>query len=84
MEVITSKNAHGPSRDWMKICKSNEARNKIKQWFKKERREENIVTGRGMFESELKRTGIPLATVTSEEMLPVLLKKVGAATLDDL
>ena len=84
VEVITSKNAHGPSRDWMKICKSNEARNKIKQWFKKERREENIVTGRGMFESELKRTGIPLATVTSEEMLPVLLKKVGAATLDDL
>ena len=84
VEVITSKSAHGPSRDWMKICKSNEARNKIKQWFKKERREENIVTGRGMFESELKRTGIPLATVTSEEMLPVLLKKVGAATLDDL
>ena len=84
VEVITSKNAHGPSRDWMKICKSNEARNKIKQWFKKERREENIVTGRGMFESELKRTGISLATVTSEEMLPVLLKKVGAATLDDL
>ena len=46
VEVITSKSAHGPSRDWMKICKSNEARNKIRQWFKKERREENIATGR--------------------------------------
>ena len=55
VEVITSKSAHGPSRDWMKICKSNEARNKIRQWFKKERREENIATGRASFESELKK-----------------------------
>ena len=84
VEVITSKSAHGPSRDWMKICKSNEARNKIKQWFKKERREENIVTGRGMFESELKRAGIQLAAITGEEVLPHLLKKVGSGTLDDL
>ena len=84
VEVITSKSAHGPSRDWMKICKSNEARNKIKQWFKKERREENIVTGQSMFESELKRTGISLAAITSEEVLPHLLKKVGSGSLDDL
>ena len=84
VEVITSKSAHGPSRDWMKICKSNEARNKIKQWFKKERREENIVTGRGMFESELKRAGIQLAAITGEEVLPHLLKKVGSGSLDDL
>ena len=84
VEVITSKAAHGPSRDWMKICKSNEARNKIKQWFKKERREENIVTGRAMFESELKRAGIQLAAITGEEVLPHLLKKVGSGTLDDL
>ena len=84
VEVITSKSAHGPSRDWMKICKSNEARNKIKQWFKKERREENIVTGRAMFESELKRAGIQLAAITGEEVLPHLLKKVGSGTLDDL
>ena len=84
VEVITSKSAHGPSRDWMKICKSNEARNKIKQWFKKERREENIVTGRGMFESELKRAGIQLASITGEEVLPHLLKKVGSGSLDDL
>lgn len=84
VEVITSKSAHGPSRDWMKIARSNEARNKIKQWFKKERREENIATGRGMFESELKRAGIPLAAITAEDVLPHLLKKVGAGTLDDL
>ena len=57
VEVITSNAAHGPSRDWMKICKSNEARNKIRQWFKKERREENVATGRAAFESEMKRCG---------------------------
>ena len=84
VEVITSKAAHGPSRDWMKIARSNEARNKIKQWFKKERREENIATGRGMFESELKRSGLALASITAEDVLPHLLKKVGAGTLDDL
>ena len=65
VEVITSKSAHGPSRDWMKICKSNEARNKIRQWFKKERREENIATGRASFESELKHVGLSLAAITA-------------------
>ena len=44
--VESSSNSQGPSRDWMKICKSNEAHNKIRQWFKKERREENVATGR--------------------------------------
>ena len=84
VEVITSKSAHGPSRDWMKICKSNEARNKIRQWFKKERREENIATGRASFESELKHVGLSIATITSEEMLPLVLKKVRFGTLDEL
>ena len=58
MEVLTSKAAKGPSRDWLKIAKSNEARNKIRQWFKRERREENIATGRALFESELKHAKI--------------------------
>ena len=61
VEVITSKSAHGPSRDWLNICKTNEARNKIRQWFKKERREENVATGRAAFESELKRCGLSMA-----------------------
>jgi len=84
VEVITSKAAHGPSRDWMKLCKSNEARNKIRQWFKKERREENIATGRAMFESELKHQGLNLAQVTGEDVLPGLLKKLHFGTLDEL
>ena len=84
VEVITSKSAHGPSRDWMKICKSNEARNKIRQWFKKERREENIATGRSSFESELKHVGLSLAAITAEDVLPFILKKVRFGSLDEL
>lgn len=84
VEIITSKNAHGPSRDWVKLCKSNEARNKIRQWFKKERREENIATGKVMLENELRRLGIPVADVISEENLPHILKKVGSGSWDDL
>ena len=84
VEVITSKSAKGPSRDWLKICKSNEARNKIRQWFKKERREENIATGRAAFESELKHWKISLSAVTAEEVLPHILRKVRFGTLDEL
>ena len=84
VEVITSKSAHGPSRDWMKICKSNEARNKIRQWFKRERREENIATGRSAFESELKHMGLSLAAITADDVLPFVLKKVRFGTLDEL
>ncbi len=85
VEIITSKSARGPSRDWMKICKSNEARNKIRQWFKKERREENIATGRSMFESELKHLGLTLAAITATpDLLDTLLKRVRFGSLDEL
>ena len=85
VEIITSKNAHGPSRDWMKICKSNEARNKIRQWFKKERREENIATGRAMFETELKRAGLSLSAITAgADLLDTLLKRLRFGALDEL
>ena len=84
VEIMTSKSAKGPSRDWMKICKSNEARNKIRQWFKKERREENIATGRASFEAELKRSGLTLAAITADEVLPNILKKVKFGSLDEL
>ena len=84
VEIITSQSAKGPSRDWMKLCKSNEARNKIRQWFKKERRPENIAHGRAAFESELKRAGFSLAMISPEDVLPRILKKVQFNSLEDL
>ena len=84
VEILTSKNAKGPSRDWVQLCRSNEARNKIRQWFKRERREENIVRGRAMFEQELKKTGLTIAAISTEELLPYILKKVRFNSLDDL
>ena len=84
VEILTSKSAHGPSRDWLQIAKSNEARGKIRQWFKKEKREENIVNGRAAFESELKHYGISVAAVTGDELRPTLLKKTGFGNLDDM
>ena len=84
VEVLTSKSAKGPSRDWLTICKSNQARTKIKQWFKKEKREENIVHGKASFESEMKRVGLPLTSVTDPELEPQLLKKLSFDNWDDM
>ena len=82
-EIVTAPNAT-PSRDWLKIAKSGSARAKIKQWLKKEKREENIVNGRAAFESELKHYGISVAAVTGDELRPTLLKKTGFGNLDDM
>lgn len=84
VEVLTSKSAPGPSRDWLKLTKSGAARSKIKQWFKKEKREENIVHGKAAFESELKHAGISMATVMDEELLPGIIKKLAVTSLDDV
>ena len=84
VEVLTSKSAKGPSRDWLTICKSNQARTKIKQWFNKEKREENIVHGKASFESEMKRVGLPLTTATDPELEGQLLKKLSFDTWDDM
>ncbi len=84
VEIQTSKAAPGPSRDWLTLCKSSTSRTKIKQWLKKEKREENILHGKAMFESELRRNNISMATVMSEEILPVLLKRVAVTSMDDL
>ena len=84
VEIMTSKNAKGPGRDWMKIAKSSEARSKIRQWFKKEKKEENIVNGRSAFEWELKHCGLSMKDVTDPDLLPTLLKKVAYPTLEDM
>ena len=84
VEVVTSQSAHGPSRDWVKIARSSNARSKIRQWLKRERRDENVVTGRASFESELKRCGVSLKELTNDENLPGILKKLTYRSLDDL
>ena len=84
VEINTSKAAHGPSRDWMKIAKSSEARSKIRQWFKRERREENIAQGRASFEAELKHAGLTMSQVTAADALPAILKRLSFQTLDEL
>ncbi len=84
VEVLTSKSAKGPSRDWLKICKSNQARNKIKQWFKKEKREENILHGKASFDGELRRMSIDPSVVSNEDVLPTILRKTGFDSLEDM
>ena len=84
VEVITTKSAKGPSRDWLNICKSNQARTKIKQWFKKEKREENVAYGRSSFEAEMRRAGLPLSITIDPEVSPQLLKKLSFANWEDM
>ena len=84
VEVQTSKNAKGPSRDWLSLVASSEARNKIRQWFKKEKREENIQQGKADFEAEVRHMGLSLADATREDILAPILKKTSFAGIEDM
>lgn len=84
VEVLTSKSASGPNRDWLKLAKSGSARTKIKQWLKKERREECISLGRDMLDAEFKRAGITMNEINDAELVPVMLKKLSMSTMDDI
>ncbi|WP_336765257.1 RelA/SpoT family protein [Paenibacillus sp. USHLN196] len=84
IEILTSKHSYGPSQDWMKIAKSSHARAKIKQWFKKERREENVEKGRESCERELKRMGLdPSAWMTDDKLMEAA-KKYAFNDIDDM
>ena len=84
VEILTSKASSGPSRDWLKLARSGSARAKIKQWFKRERREENIVQGREMLDSELRRAGLSISELNAAGILEPFLKKQSMTELDDL
>ena len=84
VEIITSTNANGPSRDWLKIVKSSHTKNKIKQWFKKERRDENIQKGRELLERESKRHGVSPATILKTELLDIIYKRYSLNSVEDL
>ena len=83
-EIITSKDPEkGPSRDWLNIVRTNEARSKIRSWFKKERRDENIAEGKAELEREFKRHRINLREDEYEEFLEDDFKRHNCETLDD-
>ena len=84
VEINTSKSAHGPSRDWVNIARSSEARSKIRQWFKKERREENIAHGRSSFEAELKHNGLTMAQFSAPDVLPIVMQRLPFNNLDEM
>lgn len=84
IEIITSKDPnHGPNRAWLNICQTNEAKSKIRSWFKKERREENIVEGRDELEREFRRNLIRVPEDELAEFLALDMKRHSCETLDD-
>lgn len=84
VEVITSKQSNGPSRDWINICGSNDTKNKIRNWFKKERREENIAKGQEMLEREVKRLGYEPKTMLAPDKLKEVANKLRIDTGENL
>ncbi|MEA5152339.1 MAG: bifunctional (p)ppGpp synthetase/guanosine-3',5'-bis(diphosphate) 3'-pyrophosphohydrolase [Oscillospiraceae bacterium] len=84
VEIRTSKSTPGPSRDWLNVAKSGSARTKIKQWYKKERREENVIRGREMLEDELRHNGLTLDDVLDDEIVSPILKRLSFTNVDDL
>ncbi len=83
VEILTA-NTHGPSRDWLNICKTSQAKNKINQWFKRERRDENIVHGKEYIERELRRLGNTHAQLFRPEWVGSMIRRYGFSTLEDL
>lgn len=82
IEIITSKNAT-PSLDWLGICRSNHAKNKVRLWFKRERREENILRGKEILEKEFKRQRLE-QVVSENDLLPRVAARLNFVTVDDL
>ena len=84
VEIITSQNSSGPSRDWLNIVKSSRARNKINQWFKTQNKEENIVRGKEAVERYCRSHGLAVSDITKPEYLKVVLHKYGFNDWDSL
>lgn len=77
IEIITSQNSHGPSRDWLNIIKSSQAKSKINQWFRKEFKEDNIIRGKELIEKYTKAKSIPLSEIIKPEFTRVVKRKYG-------
>lgn len=77
IEIITSQNSKGPSRDWLNIVKSTQAKNKINQWFKNELKEDNIIKGKELLSNYCKTKSINLSEIFKQEYMEAILRKYG-------
>ncbi|WP_059102754.1 RelA/SpoT family protein [Shouchella shacheensis] len=84
IEVMTSKHSYGPSHDWLKLTKSSHAKNKIKQWFKKEKREENVIKGREVIEKEIRALEFDVKEVLTPENISEAANKFSFAGEEDM
>lgn len=84
IEIITSQNSQGPSRDWLKMVKSTQAKNKINQWFKKELKEDNILKGKDMLAQYAKTKGYKISTYNKSQYLDAVMHKYGFRDWDSV
>ncbi|MBU5590970.1 bifunctional (p)ppGpp synthetase/guanosine-3',5'-bis(diphosphate) 3'-pyrophosphohydrolase [Clostridium sp. MSJ-4] len=84
VEILTSTSPKGPSIDWLNVAKSNQAKSKIRAWFKKEKREENISKGKELLEKEAKRQGCNFGEIAKGEGFDKLLKRYNLNSIEDL
>ena len=84
IEIITSQNSQGPSRDWLKLVKSTQAKNKINQWFKKELKEDNILKGKEMLAQYARAKGFKITNYTKTQYLEAVLRKYGFSDWDSV
>ena len=84
IEIITSMNSQGPSRDWLKLVKSTQAKNKINQWFKKELKEDNILKGKEMLTQYAKSKGYKISMYTKTQFLESVMRKYGFRDWDSV
>ena len=84
VEVLTSSNSKGPSMDWLKLCKTSEAKSKIRAYLKHELRDENLARGRDILEHEAKRQGYALAQLLRNEYMEPIERRYSIHTMDDL
>lgn len=84
VEILTSKTSPGPKRDWLNIVRTPQARSRIRAWFKREKRSENLIKGRDAIEMEIKRLGLEQGDLLKGENLLEIAKRFGYTTVDDL
>jgi GTP pyrophosphokinase len=84
VEILTSSSAKGPSRDWLNIVRTSEARNKIRQWFKREKRADNILVGKAAIDSEVKKLAPRLPEAKRAEAVAAVAARMGYSTPDDM